>query len=47
MHQPFLVGLEGVELLGLRDYEVVQAGEAVSDELLFGLGWVERGIHFY
>ena len=33
------MGLEGFELLGLRGDEVVEAGEAVGDALLFGLGW--------
>ena len=36
LHQPFLVGLEGVELLGLRGDEVVEVGEAVGDAALFG-----------
>lgn len=33
---PFLVGLEGVKPLGFSDDEVVKAGEAVGDALLFG-----------
>ena len=36
LHQGFLVRLEGIEFLGLRGDEVVEAGEAVGDALLFG-----------
>ena len=31
LHQPLLVGLAGVALLGLRGDEVVEAGEAVGN----------------
>ena len=45
LHQPFLVGLEGFVLLGVRGDEGVEAGEAVGDALLFGKRWnVDRVI---
>ena len=38
LHQAFFVGLEGAELLDLGGDEVVEAGEARGDALLFCLG---------
>lgn len=36
LHQPFLVGLEGFELLGLKGDQGVEAAQARGDALLFG-----------
>ena len=36
LHQPFLVGLEGFELLGFSGDQGVEAVQAVDDALLFG-----------
>lgn len=35
LHQPFLVGLEHVQLLRPQGYDFVEEGEAVGDPLLF------------